>query len=77
VYKQVDEEVARAVEETMKCHLWYLAEQTVPMGLFSDRVNINQKNQIAAALRAMLKFHNKTVQSGNQQCQDEDDNKSL
>lgn len=47
---EIDKEVATVVLKKMKGHLWYLSEDLVALALFSDRVYIEEKMNIVAAL---------------------------
>ena len=52
MYKQVDDEVARAAVKVIKRHLWYLAPETVVLALFSSKVSDVEKGAIAERLLA-------------------------
>ena len=42
--------VAKAALDVFNRHTWYLQEQTVPFALFSDKLSMDDKSQIAARI---------------------------
>ena len=41
--------------KTLECHLWYLSDLTVPMALFSEKVDLDIKSRMAAKFLALKK----------------------
>ena len=42
--------MAKAALDVFNRHTWYLQEQTVPFALFSDKLSMDDKSQIAARI---------------------------
>ena len=49
-YQAIDEELAESALATLNRHLWYLAPQTVPFALFSNKVSEDDKSRMASRL---------------------------
>ena len=58
-YQSVDEEVATSALSTLKRHLWYLAEETVVLSLWSNNVPTEVKDSIAEEILKKADFDNK------------------
>ena len=41
--------------KTLECHLWYLSDLTVPMALFSEKVDLDIKSRMAAKFKKKKK----------------------
>ena len=55
----MDEEVATSALSTLKRHLWYLAEETVVLSLWSNNVPTEVKDSIAEEIFEKAGFDNK------------------
>lgn len=51
-YKQIDRQVALAVLDKMRRHLWYLGEETIALSFFDDDVSDEQKRQMRVTFLA-------------------------
>lgn len=49
-YKQFDPEVAEVAITAMKRHLWYLSDELIVLGLFSEKVSTEDKNEMRLLL---------------------------
>jgi hypothetical protein len=49
-YQAIDREIGLAARKVMENHLWYLADETVGLALFSDRIAVNEKAKIVAGM---------------------------
>ena len=58
-YQSVDEKVATSALSTLKRHLWYLAEETVVLSLWSNNVPTEVKDSIAEEILNKPDFDNK------------------
>ena len=47
-FREDDEILAKEALKTLERHLWYLSELTIPMALFSDKVDKDIKSRLAA-----------------------------
>ena len=57
----MDEVIRDAALKTLERHLWYLSDLTVPMALFSDKVDLDTKARMAAKLLALKKKKKKNT----------------
>ena len=58
-YQSVDEKVATSAPSTLKRHLWYLAEETVVLSLWSNNVPTEVKDSIAEEILNKADIDNK------------------
>ena len=56
-YASVDAVVSQVAIKAFANHLWYLAEDTVPLALFSTEVPPEEKQKITEALSKFEKMH--------------------
>lgn len=54
-FRDVDEVIGDEALKTLERHLWYLSDLTVPMALFSEKVDLDIKSRMAAKLLALKK----------------------
>ena len=60
-FRDVDEVIGDEALKTLERHLWYLSDLTVPMALFSDKVDLDTKARMAAKLLALKKKKKKNT----------------
>ena len=58
-FRDVDEVIRDKALKTLERHLWYLSDLTIPMALFSDKVDLDNKARMAAKLLALKKKNTK------------------
>ena len=63
-FREDDEILAEEALKTLKRHLWYLSELTIPMAFFSDKVDEDIKSRLATKLLSLKK--NKKDKVGSQ-----------
>ena len=64
-FRDVDEVIGEEALKTLERHLWYLSDLTIPMALFSEKVDPDIKARLAARILA-LKDKKKKKKAGSQ-----------
>ena len=51
-YKEIDNGTSESALKAISRHLWYLCEELVPLSLFDDELDVDEKERLLLALNA-------------------------